>query len=232
MPAPIFDRLKGDNTVAEKQRLSRKDIKRPDEFISLTGRGLTWARQNQQMVTWGGVGILVLLIGLGIASAYRGARDRDANSDLSRALAKLNANDYAAASTELIDVSSRWDGTGVATVAGLLGANAAIRAGEGDKAITELTRLQGQSSKLPGYLKQQILVAWGAALETKQQWLDAAAKYQEAAAMTGPYTSEAILGEARTRELGGELERSKQLYRQAYEQFPDLPGRDLVAAKL
>jgi tetratricopeptide (TPR) repeat protein len=218
--------------MAEKTRLRRKDLKRPDEFITLTGRALTWARQHQQLVTWGGAALIAVLAVAGIATAYRGARERDANADLARAMEKLATDDYPAAATELIEVSTRWEGTGVAPVAGMLGANAAIRAGEADKAITELTRLQSQSGEWAPYLSQQLFVAWGAALEAKQQWLEAAAKYNRAAAISGPYTAEATLGEARTRELGGETDRARDLYRQVYEQFPDLPDRDLVGAKL
>jgi hypothetical protein len=50
--------------------------------------------------------------------------------------------------------------------------------------------------------------------------------------MSGPYTAEATLGEARTRELGGQADKARDLYRQVYEQFPDLPDRDLVGSKL
>ncbi len=218
--------------MAQKARFRRKDIKRPDEFITLTGHALAWARRHQQLMLWCGAGVVAILVALGVATAYRGARARDANADLSRALTKLGANDFAAAARELIGLSVRWEGTEVAPVAALLGANAAIRSGDADKAIAELARLETHAATMPPYLQQQLLLAWGAALEAKQQWLDAAAKYKGAAALSGPYTSDAILGEARTRELGGETERARELYRQAYEQFPDLPDRDLIAAKL
>ena len=217
--------------VAGKTRLSRKAIKQPDEFITLTNRALIWAREHQRVVMWGGAGLLAVLVALGIAGAYRGARDRDANADLPRAINKLQAKDYAGAAIALIDLSGRWEGTGVAPVAALLGANAAIAGGDPDKAIAELSLVQGQSAALPSYLQQQVLVAWGAALEGKQQWSDAAAKYKEAAAMSGPYSAEAILGEARTRALGGDADGARDLYRQAYQQFPDLPDREVIAAK-
>jgi len=218
--------------VAKQVRLRRKDIKRPDEFVTLSNQALNWVREHQQLATWGGAALVAVLIAIGIATAYRSARDRDANADLARAMAKLEANDYSRAAAEFIDLSGRWDGTGVAPVAALLGANAAIRGGDADKAIDTLTRLQSKSASLPPYMQQELLLAWAAALETKQQWLDAAGKYKEAAAVAGPYTGEAILGEARTRELGGDADRAHELYRQAYEQFPDLPDRDVVAAKL
>lgn len=217
--------------MAEKARLRRKDIKRPDEFITLTARGVAWARQHQTTVVWVAAGIIGLLLVVGISVAYQGARLRDANADLARALVKFEANDFPAASTELIDVFARWSGTRVAPIAGLIGANAAIDAGDPDRAITELGKVQAQASSLPGYVQQQILLAWGVALETKGEWLEAAEKYKQAAAMAGPYAGDALLGEARVRELGGENARARELYRQAYEQFPDLPQREFIASK-
>lgn len=217
--------------MAEKARLRRKDLKQPDEFITLTGQALAWGRQHQQLVIWGGAGVLALLVAVGIGTAYRGARERDANADLARALAKVGSDD-AGASSDLIALSGRWEGTGVAPLAALLGADAAIRSGDADRAITELTRLHDQAAKLPPYVQQQILLSWASALEAKQQWLDAAAKYKDAAGLSGPYTGDAIVGEARTRELGGETDRARELYRQAYDQFPDLPDRELIAAKI
>lgn len=218
--------------MADKVRLRRKDIKQPDEFITLTTQAATWAREHQTAAIGIGVGAVAILLTIGIATAYHGARVRDANADLARALTKLEANDFQAATTDLTEVSARWDGTAIAPLATLLAANAAVDAGNPDAAITELGKLQAQAASLPWYLQQQVLVAWGVALEAKHDWLDAAEKYKQAAALTGPYTGAAVLGEARTRELGGETDRARELYRQAYEQFPDLPQRDLVAAKL
>jgi predicted negative regulator of RcsB-dependent stress response len=217
--------------VAGKTRLSRKTIKQPDEFITFTNQALLWAREHQQLVTWVGAGVVAIMVALGVAVAYRGARDRDANADLARAMTKLDAKDYAGATSALTDVASRWEGTGVAPLAALLAANAAIDGGDADKAITQLASLQAQSATLPGYLQQQVLIAWGAALENKQQWLDAAEKYKAAGAVSGPYTVDAILGEARTRELGGQGDRARELYKQVFEQFPDLPDRQVYAAK-
>jgi tetratricopeptide (TPR) repeat protein len=117
-------------------------------------------------------------------------------------------------------------------VAAVLAISSAVRAGEADKALAAATAFQSQADSLPPYLRQQVYVAWGAALEAKQQWPDAAARYKDAAAMSGPYSGDALIGEARAREQAGETDKARELYRQAYEQYPDLPSRDLLSAKL
>ena len=218
--------------MAEKARLSHKQAKQPDEFITLSNQAFAWGRSHQQAVIWGAVGAAVLVAALGITTAYRGAQRRDANADLARALNKASTNDFAGASADLTTVSERWAGTNVAPLAALMAANTALRAGEPDKALTAVGTLQSSSASLPPYLQQQVLLAWGAALEAKQQWADAAEKYKDAAAIAGPYTGDAIVGEARAREQAGDAEKARALYRQAYEQFPDLPGRELLATKI
>jgi hypothetical protein len=215
--------------VAENARLTRKEIKQPDMVHTLTGQAVKWSKGHQQLVTAIGVAAAVLIAAIGIAGAYRSAQRRDANADLARAMATLESNNFAAASTALTEVSARWSGTAVAPLATLLAANSALRAGEVDKAVSGLAAID--ASSLPVYLQQQRLLIWGAALESKQQWAEAAAKYKEAAALSGPYTGDAIVGEARAQEQAGDAARAKELYRQAYDQFPELPGRDLLSSK-
>lgn len=217
--------------MASKVRLRRKDIKQPDEFITLGARAAGWLRQHQQLAMWGGIGIALVVATVGVMTAYRAAQQRDANADLGRAMAGIGRND-AAASAELMAISTRWPGSGVARLAGLLAANAAIDGDRLDEAIGELERLQGEAERFPPFLRQQMLVAWGAALEMKTLWIEAAEKYKLAAAVEGPYAGMAMLGEARTRELGGQGERARELFRQVYRQFPDLPDREAIAAKM
>ena len=217
--------------MTDKARMSRKDLKQPDEFLTLSRQAVTWGRGHQQIVIGAIIGVAALVAVLGIATAYSAAQRRDANADLARALAKLSSSDFAGATTELTAVSERWSGSKVAPIASLLAADSALREGEADKAITILTALQPATSSMPSYLQQQALVIWGTALETKQQWSDAAGKYKDASAIAGPYTGAAVVGEARTREQAGEADKARELYRQAYEQFPDLPGREFLATK-
>jgi hypothetical protein len=218
--------------VAEKVRLRRKDLKRPDEFVTATRKAIVWGREHQTVLTWVGGAAVAAIALVGILAAYRAARERDANADLARAMALLGADQFAAASTELKEVSTRWSDTQVGPLARLLAANAALSNGDADGAIAELVALEPNASALPPYLHQQMLFVWGAALEGKQQWVDAAVKYQAAAAQNGPYTSDAMVSEARTRERAGETDRAKELYRQVYDQFPDLPDRDRIGAKV
>ena len=216
-----------------KTRIRRKDLKKPDEFVTQTGKAVEWISAHYQIVA-GVVGSLLLLgAALGITSAFRSARSRDANTDLALAMASLRGSDLSNAATSLTDVAERWSSTSVAGLASLLAANTEIRLGQNDNAITRLSQLMSESSdELPSYLRQQALVAWGNALEEKADWTTAAAKYQAAADLSGPYTAQAVLHEARAREQLGEKDRATELYRKLYDQFPEFPDRELVRSKI
>lgn len=215
-----------------KTRIRRKDLKKPDEFVTATRRALLWATQHSQTMAVVGGGLLVVLIVLAVSTAFRTARMRDANGDLARAMATLRAANLGAAKNELQEVARRWQSTPISNLAAVLAANTELRSGNTDGAIAAIDELLGPTHDLPPYLRQQLFVAWGAALAGKGAWKEAAEKYMSAAAAEGPYTGDAILGEARARERAGETERAKELYRKLYEQFPDQPQRDLVADKV
>jgi tetratricopeptide (TPR) repeat protein len=217
-----------------KTRIRRKDLKKPDEFVTQTGKALEWMSVHYQLV--GAVAGVLILVGgaIGVTGAFRSARNRDANADLARAMASLRGSDLSNAATSLTETAQRWGSTRIAGLASLLAANTEIRLGQNDKAITRLSELLTTKSagELPSYLKQQALVAWGSALENKGDWTTAAAKYQEAADISGPYTAQAVLQEALAREQLGDKERATELYRKLYDQFPEFPDRELVRSKL
>jgi outer membrane protein assembly factor BamD (BamD/ComL family) len=215
-----------------KTRIRRKDLRKPDEFVTATRSALTWTTQHMQVAAGVGGAILVLLLVLALSSAFRSARMRDANSDLARAMATLRASNLAGAKTELQEVAKRWESTPIASLAAVLAANTEVRAGDADAAITAIGQLLAPSNDLPPYLHQQLLAAWGAALVAKGSWKEAADKYAAAGQMDGPYTGDALLGEARAREKAGETDKAKELYRKLYDQFPDQPQREVIADKL
>jgi hypothetical protein len=218
--------------IVPKTRIRRKDLKKPDEFVTWTARALEWVSARYQVVAAVVGGLVLLGAILGINNAFRSARDRDANADLAMAMASLRGADLSSAASSLTDIAKRWASTPVADLAALLAANTDIRLGENDSAITRLSEVSQASGNLPSYLKQQMLLAWGAASEEKTDWATAAAKYQAAADLNGPYTTLAILGEARAQEQLGAKDRAAELYRKLYDQFPEFPDRDLVRSKI
>jgi len=212
------------------QRFRRKDLKKPDEFLTLTGQVIRWVQAHTRLTIWGGAGVAAIVGAIALVIEFRSARARDANADLAQAMAAMRANNFAQAATELGEARQRWDATTPGTLAALLAASTSLRLGNPDDALTAIQ----QCAAAPGlsdYIRQQVAFVWGVALEQKGDWAGATEHYRDAAALTGPYTADATLGEARAQEQAGNAEQARQLYRQYYEQFPDAADRELIKIK-
>ena len=59
---------------ARTKRSMQKELRQPDEFVTTTGRVVEWGRQNQQLLTYAGIGVVAVLVALGLFSWWNGAR--------------------------------------------------------------------------------------------------------------------------------------------------------------
>ncbi len=213
-----------------RRRFRRKDLKRPDEFVSAGQELLAWAAANVRLLSRAGVAVAVVaLIGLGFVSV-RGARARQANEDLSRALGEFRAGNYSQAATQLADVANRWESTPSGRLAKLYAASADLKANNVESAALLLHDVL-DVRQWPPYLQQQALVSLAFALERKGDNATAATRYSEAAGLEGPYTAIAVLGEARCREALGEGEAARKLYQRVVRDFPQAAGMDVISSK-
>jgi TolA-binding protein len=214
-----------------RQRFRRKDLKRPDEFVTHGWQLLTWASENARLMSWGlaAAAAVALLIMGGLS--IRNARSRQANEDLGRALADFQAGNYTQAATQLAEVASRWQSAPAGRVAALYAASAELKSGNIDSATVALQDLLA-APDWPSYLRQEALVGLGLALERKADMVNAAARYQEAGGLDGPYKAAAVLGEARCREQLGEKDRARELYQGFTHDFPNAPEAEIATGKL
>ncbi len=213
-----------------RRRFRRKDLKRPDEFVSAGQQLLTWAQANVRLLSR--IGAVVAVVGVVIAGflSVRGARTRQANDELSRALGDFRAGNYGTAATQLADVASRWQSTAPGRIAKLYAASADLKANNFESAALLLQDTL-DARQWPTYLQQQALVSLAFALERKGDTATAASRYNEAAALQGPYTAVAILGEARCREVLGEGDAARHLYQRFVREFPQAADIDAIGAK-
>lgn len=215
-----------------KERLSRKELLRePVGFVTVTAQVIAWLQQNRTTVSWVAGGLVVLIIALVLNARFRAARTLEANEDLSRALDAIRSEDMAAATSALSQVADRWRGSVQGQIAAGLKPSTELRSGNRDAVVTDAAAALQSTPDLPAYLHQQVRLAWAVALEDKDQWKEAADKYAEAAAGSGPYRAVAMLGEARAREQLGEKDRAGELYQKYIEEFPDVPDREIIEAK-
>lgn len=214
-----------------RQRFRRKDLKRPDEFVTRGRAFLIWGRENVQTLAWSAGGFAVVLVAIAGFFSLRAARVRQANEDLTQALVSYHAGRYSDAATQLAGVSDRWQSTPIGHIASLYAAQAAIKANNLDGANTRL-RDALAAGEPASYLQQQVLVDLAFALERKGDVAGAAERYGEAAGTEGPYTASALLGEARCREQAGEKDKARALYERFAREFTQAPEVELVQAKI
>jgi len=217
--------------VARANRIRRKDLKRPDEFVTLTTRAAEWGRENQRTLVVAGVAALVVALAVSGFFALRNARRRDANTDLARALNSSHDAKPADAAQQFSQVASRWASSSAGRIAKLLEADANVRAGKEDAAVTGYEGVLA-ASDMPEYLRQQALLGYGAALEKKGDPKQALAKYSAAAEMDGPYKPQAMLAAARVHEGLGEKKEADALYKKVQQDFPDVASREGLNLKL
>ncbi len=214
-----------------RQRFRRKDLKRPDEFITRGRAVLTWAGGNVQTLSWGIGGFAVVVLLVAGFFSLRTARVRQANEDLNQALGAFHAGRYSQASAQLAGVAERWQSTPIGHIAALYAAQADVRANNLDAASTKLQDAVATGQPAP-YLQQQALADLAFANERKGDAPGASQLYAQAAALEGPYTALALLGEARCQEQAGEKDKARALYERFVREFSEAPEAEIVEARI
>ena len=214
-----------------RQRFRRKDLKRPDEFVTWGRAFIVWARENVQTLAWAAGGFTIAVVVIAGFFSLRSARTRQANEDLAQALEGFRSGRYREAANQLAGVADRWQATPIGGIAALYAAQAEVRADNTDAANSRLRDVLngGQSAS---YLHQQALVDLAFVFERKGDLAAAADQYAQAASSDGPYTATAILGEARCREQAGEKEKARTLYERFAQEFSQAPEIEVVQAKI
>ena len=214
-----------------RQRFRRKDLKRPDEFVTRGRAVLQWATDNVQTLSWGIGGCAVAVLVVAGFFSLRTARARQANEDLTQALTGFHAGRYREAANQLAGVAERWQSTPIGRIASLYAAQAEVKANNGEAASTRLRDVLA-AAEPASYLHQQALVDLAFVLEGKGDLAAAADQYAQAAAAAGPYTATALLGEARCREQAGEKDKARTLYERFAQEFSQAPEIEVVQAKI
>ena len=173
------------------EKLRRKDLKGPDEFISATQRTVEYAQENQLAVILvvGGV-VLLLALALGVSS-YRDSQISAASTALGRAYRDLTGEYPGSGASRLVEVAKHWSGTSTAVVARAYAANEFLANRETEKAREQYSALLEESSE-PFY-RQMALYNLGILALRAGASKEARQLLSEAAAIDGPFSGAAAL---------------------------------------
>ena len=218
--------------MARTQRIRRKDLRQPDEFVTLSRRAITYAEENRTTVGLVAGAIVLVLLAVLVYRGLRSSRENAASAAYVAAHVLLDQKKYAEAATAFQAVADGYGSTTYAPLAQLQAANALLLAGErgNDAAVAYKKFLD--AGPPTDYLRQLALTRLGHAQEVSNQPQEAMASYASAAELAGPFVEEALLGEARAAETAGDVARAQTLYQQFLGTYPASDQRALVSARI
>jgi len=209
----------GGKNLARK-KIRKKDLKKPDEFITLSTRIIAWSRDNTRLVMGaiGGITLLILVVsGVFVFKAQREARARalyEAALALypASAAGEANAAEYTEVAAKLEEVKSHYGATAVGTNASVDLGNVYFQIGDYDKAISCYTDFLGRTD-LENSLHAPVLESLGEAYEAKGSYEDALRVYQRLARESAPvYQTQAQLYLGRVYEAMGDQSQAMNHY--------------------
>ena len=213
------------------QRLTRKDLRQPDEFQTLTRQAMDFVEANRSAVIAALGAIIVVLLAIVAYRMISQSREASASAAYTEARALLTEKKYGDAAARFEDVASRYAGTSYGPLALLERGNALLLADQASDAAVAYERFL-QSAPPTDYLRQLGHTRLGYAQEKLGKTADAERSFATAAAEPGPSAAEALLGAARNAEIAGDAAKAKERYAQLLEKYPASDYRAVATAHL
>ena len=212
-------------------RLTRKDLRAPDEFQTLSRQAMDFVETNRNAVVGALAAIIVLLLAIVAYRMISQSREASASAAYSEARGLLTDKKYGEAAIKFGEVANGYGGTSYGPLALLEKGNALLLAGQSADAAAAYEKFL-QSSPPTDYLRQLAHTRIGYAQEQLGKHDDAERTFGTAAAEPGPFVAEALFGAARNAEAGGNADKAKDLYTQLLEKHPTTEYREVATSHL
>jgi tetratricopeptide (TPR) repeat protein len=199
-------------------RLTRKELKRPDEFVTLVDRVAVFCRENLDRVvlaTVATVVVFVIVFGLYFYSQHQSRLAAEAFYD---AVGALEHKDYKAAELGFSRLAEGHPHTNLGRLARFYLGNAYLAKNQPAKARDALQAYLASGAQQ--LFRQLALTQLGVADEDLGQYRSARDAYIEAAALEGPQKVRARLGAARALVRMGDKQGAIAAYRRFLDENP------------
>jgi predicted negative regulator of RcsB-dependent stress response len=213
------------------KRLRRKDLREPDEFLTLTGRLVDWSRQNAQMLAIAGGALVVLVIVLGVWSWVQQSRQTRASRAFYAADELYRREQWQEAESSFELLASDLPGTPYGRLARLYAGRAALRAGRNAEAVESLRQFLANPID-DRAMEQLARMNLGSALVAQGDVEGGRGELERALAIDGPARGEVTIELARAEESAGNRERALELYQSYLADDPNAVARDLARARI
>jgi tetratricopeptide (TPR) repeat protein len=223
-----------------KRKIRRKELKKPDEFITFSSRIITWCQDNVRIVVGVLASVVVLILITGAVFLFKARRETEARGLYEEALSlyqvessgNAGAANYSMATAKLEEIKQRYRSTTVATNALMDLGNIYFQEGDYPKAIICYTDfLQRTDASHPLY--DQALESLGETYEAKGSWQEALEVYQRLASEGAPvYQAQAQLYLGRVYEAMGDKQKAMTHYDNYLNENPALIFGEWIRVKL
>jgi tetratricopeptide (TPR) repeat protein len=201
-----------------RKRITRKDLRQPDQFVTLTGRLIDLFEENRRIVLLVVSALIVLSLMLWGWNLYKDRQNRLAAEEFSRALSLYQAGKF----TEALAQFQNVEGYGRSIyyeLAILYQANAYVASSDWEKASQAGRRLLDNINQNP-FLQQMALSTIGYAEERSARCKEAIEHYSGAEKLPGAFKEQALLGRARCSAQIGHWQGALGAYRQYIKEYP------------
>ncbi|MBV8056599.1 MAG: tetratricopeptide repeat protein [Deltaproteobacteria bacterium] len=204
--------------VSSHNKVSRKALKQPDEFIST----LDWIGDlvagNLARVIIGAVAIVAAIVIVSAASFYSQYRQRIASEQFYRAINALSNKDYPSAEKGFSALAQNESGRKLGHLARFYLATTYLAQNQTSKARDTLRNYLAMGGS--GLFQQMALTQLGVVDEDLSDYQGAHAAYVKAAQLNGPEKARAQVGAARTLALIGDRQGAINAYQQFLRENP------------
>jgi predicted negative regulator of RcsB-dependent stress response len=208
------------------RRLTRKELRQPDWFQTVTENAFEFYQRQRFAVYLGLAVVILLLLGIWGWGVFKERQDSMAAQEFGQAMTQYHAGKYREAIAGLEKVQThRWSRYG--NLAHLYEANSYLALNDFTKATTATQRFIVGTDQ--NSLMRQIGLLTLADIEERQsQCKEAIKNYTEAAKIKAAFTDRAILGEARCAVQLGDVKGGIAAYRQLLKDQGESPLASFV----
>ncbi len=200
------------------KKIRRKDIRKPDQFVTLTGKILHLASEYRTQSIVCLALLLTVLLGLWGWDSYRQRQNRLAAVEYAHALSLYRSGQYSQAVDRFAQVKN-YSSSVYSRLALLYQANSYVALQDSAKAGAALQELLRKESK-DGFVRQLGLLSLASLQERSNRCKEAGGNYAEAEKIAGPFKDEALLGKARCNFQNGDFKEALSSYRQYQTNYP------------
>jgi tetratricopeptide (TPR) repeat protein len=212
------------------RRITRKDIRRPDQFVTLVRRFIAMSATHRPALTVSAAIVVVVFVLLLGWDFYRSRQNRLASEEYARAVDLYHGGKYKEA-LEALNRLEIYRASFYSRLGLLYSANTQAALQDTTKAVDTLQRLLAKERKEP-MVRQAAYMSLAYAQEQRGQFQEAAASFAEAEKIPGAQKSDATLGKARSSRLAGNWKEAAASYRKFLTDNPDSDRASEIAVRI